>query len=82
MYADEVLFQAGINPFRSASSLSLEEIKLLHRSIRSVLDRAIERKGATVSDYTRPGGEAGRGAGRLLCCAPARLQLSLLWQSG
>lgn len=60
MYADEVLFQAGINPFRSASSLSLEEIKLLHRSIRSVLDRAIERKGATVSDYTRPGGEAGR----------------------
>jgi len=60
MYADEALFQARIHPLRPADKISSEEVQLLYDAIRSVLTQAIERKGATVSDYTRPGGEAGR----------------------
>ena len=60
MYADEALFQARINPLVPAGNLRHDQVLRLHAAIRSVLNRAVERKGATVSDYTRPGGEAGQ----------------------
>jgi len=60
MYADEALFFAGIHPLKQAASLNAGEISALHQSIQQVLRLAIERKGATVSDYTRPGGQAGQ----------------------
>jgi len=59
MYADEALFAAGINPLRSADSLSRVEIDRLHRAIQAVLRNAIDSKGASVSTYFRPGGEKG-----------------------
>ena len=59
MYADEALFDAAINPLRAAESLSAAEIKRLHRAIRAVLKAAIESKGASISNYYRPGGEKG-----------------------
>ncbi len=59
MYADEALFEAAINPLRAANGLSADEIKRLHRAIRVVLKAAIESKGASVSNYYRPGGEKG-----------------------
>ena len=59
MYADEALFDAAINPLRVAESLSTAEIKRLHRAIRAVLKTAIESKGASISNYYRPGGEKG-----------------------
>ncbi|MDD2251559.1 MAG: bifunctional DNA-formamidopyrimidine glycosylase/DNA-(apurinic or apyrimidinic site) lyase [Dehalococcoidales bacterium] len=59
MYADEALFKAGIYPLRPGGSISQDEVGALHSAIRSVLTKAIDRKGATVSDYTRPGGEPG-----------------------
>jgi formamidopyrimidine-DNA glycosylase len=59
MYADEVLYESRINPLRSSDSLSPEEIKRLHKAIRQVLKRAIENKGASISNYFRPGGEKG-----------------------
>lgn len=60
MYADEALYLARIHPLRPAESLKPSETAALHSAIREVLLAAIERKGATVSNYTRPGGEAGR----------------------
>lgn len=59
MYADEALFAAGINPLRPADSLSRIEINRLHGAIQAVLRDAIDRKGASVSTYFRPGGEKG-----------------------
>ena len=59
MYADEALFAARIHPLRPGGSLSGEEIKLLHSSIRQVLWAAIGDKGASVDTYFRPGGEPG-----------------------
>lgn len=41
-YADEILFCAGILPFRKRSSLSAEEVHRLYRAVRSVLSRATE----------------------------------------
>jgi formamidopyrimidine-DNA glycosylase len=59
MYADEALFEAKIHPLRAADSLSPIEYRKLHKAIQHVLNAAIERKGASISNYVRPGGELG-----------------------
>ena len=59
MYADEALFEAKIHPMRKAGSLSSVEVGALYMAINDVLKLAIDRKGASVSDYARPGGERG-----------------------
>ncbi|KAK8913589.1 Formamidopyrimidine-DNA glycosylase [Platanthera zijinensis] len=40
--ADEVLYQASIHPLQTASSLSREECESLHRSIKEVIEKAVE----------------------------------------
>lgn len=60
MYADEALFDAKIHPLRAADSLSRAEYRQLHKSIQHVLRAAIESKGASISNYVRPGGELGQ----------------------
>ena len=59
MYADEALFAAGINPLRSGSSLTPEELERLHHTIQQTLRAAIRNKGASIVNYYRPGGETG-----------------------
>jgi formamidopyrimidine-DNA glycosylase len=59
MYADEALFAAGIHPLREGKSLPQDEIKLLHHAIQKVLLAGIGKKGASVINYYRPGGELG-----------------------
>jgi formamidopyrimidine-DNA glycosylase len=41
IYADEILFEALVRPDRIASSLSVDEIKRIHRATRRVLRRAL-----------------------------------------
>jgi formamidopyrimidine-DNA glycosylase len=60
MYADEALFDAKIHPLRASNSLNRRETAALHGSIRSVLQRAVENKGASIRNYRCPDGEAGR----------------------
>ncbi len=60
IYADESLFQAGINPLRAAGSLSLSELAQLCQAIRDVLGCAIESGGTTLRDYTDSDGVNGR----------------------
>jgi formamidopyrimidine-DNA glycosylase len=59
IYADEILFRAGINPLRPASSLSDEELQKLYQTMKEVLHLAIQLRGSTIKDYVDGLGRAG-----------------------
>jgi len=59
MYADESLFDAKIHPGRPAGSLSRDEVDRLYNSIRRVLLKGLNRKGASIRNYIRPDGRPG-----------------------
>jgi formamidopyrimidine-DNA glycosylase len=59
MYADEALFEARIHPLKPAGQLSSNEIKRLHTAVRYVLRKALDKGGASVRNYIRPGGQPG-----------------------
>jgi formamidopyrimidine-DNA glycosylase len=65
IYADEALWRARLHPLRTADSLRAEEVRRLHRSIRSVLRQAVRYRGASFSDYVGIDGEPGRNAEQL-----------------
>lgn len=47
IYADEILFRAGLHPTRVASKLKAEEFRRLHAAIRPVLEEAIAAEGSS-----------------------------------
>jgi formamidopyrimidine-DNA glycosylase len=47
-YSDEILWEAGLAPFRKRSSLSDEQIERLYTAMRTVLADAVERIRASV----------------------------------
>ena len=51
IYADEVLFTAGIHPARKACELSEDELVRLHAAIKEIITRAVESRGTTFRDY-------------------------------
>ena len=59
IYADESLFRAGIRPKRRASTITRDQLKKLHQSLKDVLNEAITLGGSSVSDYVNADGEAG-----------------------
>ncbi|HHY92402.1 MAG TPA: bifunctional DNA-formamidopyrimidine glycosylase/DNA-(apurinic or apyrimidinic site) lyase [Firmicutes bacterium] len=59
IYADEALFQAGINPLRPANSLTAEEAARLFAGIRAVLKKAIAAGGTSIRDYVNGHGVPG-----------------------
>jgi formamidopyrimidine-DNA glycosylase len=59
IYADEALYYASIHPLRPASSLSRDEVRLLHEGIVSVLSLGIEHGGTSFNEYRDLWGEAG-----------------------
>jgi formamidopyrimidine-DNA glycosylase len=65
IYADEALWLARLNPLRAADTLTDEEVRRLHRSIRKVLRQGITNRGASFSDYVGADGEPGENAERL-----------------
>ena len=71
VYSDEVLHRAGISPARKLGSLSVEELRRLHRSIGEGLGEAVERGGdETYTDVAgRPGSYTSRIHGRETCTA-------------
>jgi formamidopyrimidine-DNA glycosylase len=44
-YADEILWEAGLSPFKLSSSLNKQETERLHKAIIGVLSRAIKSSG-------------------------------------
>ncbi len=59
IYASEILFDCGIHPLRGSDSLNDREIRKLYRSIRKILDSAVERFGTTYSAYRTVDGVVG-----------------------
>ncbi len=59
MYADEALFDAQIHPSRPAGGISRNEVERLFDSIRKVLRRGLDSKGASIRNYIRPNGTPG-----------------------
>lgn len=59
IYTDESLYRAGIHPQRKVSTLTEQEIKILHKTIRQVLEKAIVCGGSTVRTYRLPDGKEG-----------------------
>jgi len=60
IYADEILFDARIQPETPASSIGREGWVRLWKSTRRILNKAIRAKGSTVRDYVDTSGRAGR----------------------
>jgi formamidopyrimidine-DNA glycosylase len=67
IYADEVLFRAGIRPDRPAGSLSGVEVKRLRGAVRPVLESGLRWGGTSLDDlaYLLPDGRAGENLARL-----------------
>lgn len=57
IYADEALWAARLHPLRSAASVGPAAATRLYRELRRILAEAIERRGASVDDYTAPEGD-------------------------
>jgi len=62
IYANEALYQAGIDPRRPANSLSRQEAQKLWRAVRNVLRESLKMQGTTAADdaYIQPDGQPGR----------------------
>lgn len=59
IYASEALFAAGVDPRKPGRDLSPEEVEKLHRSVRSVLRRALEQAGTSFQNYRAVNGRSG-----------------------
>ena len=59
IYANEALFEAGIDPSRAAGTLGAAEVAALHAALVDVLRRAVAARGTTVRDYRTGTGQRG-----------------------
>lgn len=59
IYSDEILWYAGVNPLRPASSLTDKEIAGIYRAMRRILLLAVKKGGSTMRDYQKPDGSKG-----------------------
>lgn len=59
IYASEALFDARIDPTRSAGNLSQKDCARLVQSVRKILRLAIEAGGSSIHDYRKPDGSLG-----------------------
>jgi formamidopyrimidine-DNA glycosylase len=61
MYADEILFSAGLRHDRNSDSLTPQEIRRLYRSVIETLQEAIKHRGSSLADeqYRDIFGDAG-----------------------
>ena len=53
------LHAAGIGPARAAETLTDEEVRALHRSLRRILRRALDESGTTFDSYRAVNGRSG-----------------------
>jgi formamidopyrimidine-DNA glycosylase len=59
IYADELLFRAGVHPRRIAGSLRKERVEGIYHAMREVLQEAIDSRGSSVSNYVDAEGRKG-----------------------
>lgn len=65
IYANESLFAAGLRPDRVANTVSEAECERLCRCVKSILRRAIEAGGSSISDFLNVDGSEGKFAREL-----------------
>jgi formamidopyrimidine-DNA glycosylase len=66
IYANEALFMAGVHPRRAAGKVTAAEYRLIAKSIKRVLRKAITAGGTTLRDYVDGAGRSGYFAQQLL----------------
>lgn len=59
IYASEILFLSNISPLRKTETLHYNEILLLFKNIKIVLEKAISLGGSTISDFLHTNGSSG-----------------------
>ncbi len=59
IYASEILWWAKVHPEKSVAKLNEKELRLIYQYIKKVLDKAVELKGESFSDYRKPDGSKG-----------------------
>lgn len=59
IYADEILWDAGIHPARRGGDIQLRECRKIFFAMRRILSRAIRAGGTSFSDYRTPEGAPG-----------------------
>lgn len=59
IYMAEILFRAGLSPFRKGRSLNRREAGILYSSLQSTLRAAISEGGSTIHSFTREDGRNG-----------------------
>lgn len=59
IYANEILWKAGIHPQRLSNTLNIQEQQRLYRAIRDVISTAISYHGTTLRDYVDGHGNPG-----------------------
>lgn len=60
IYANEILFVAGVSPRRKAKSLHAEEKRKIFQAIAKIIRKAIKMRGTSISDYRDAGGKQGQ----------------------
>jgi len=60
LYADEILFFAGVMPTRKISTLTGKEIEKILAGIKKILKEAIEYRGSSVDNYLDARGKTGK----------------------
>ena len=66
IYANEMLFRAGLHPHRRTHRVSRARAQGLYQQIHAVLAEAIEYGGSSIKDFVAPDGTKGRYAARHL----------------
>lgn len=59
IYAVEALFKSGISPLVQARKIKKEQFEILISAIRTVLKKAIQKGGSTISSFTSSEGQSG-----------------------
>lgn len=65
IYANEVLWRAGIDPSRPAATLATGDVTRLHAELRDLLTAAVDARGTSFRDYRDAAGERGSFAQQL-----------------
>jgi formamidopyrimidine-DNA glycosylase len=60
IYASEILFEAKIHPEDDVSKLTKEDLKRIYKAMRRILEKSIELKGDSFSDFRTIYGEKGK----------------------
>lgn len=59
IYCDEIAFASNVLPDKHCNTLTKSEVKLLHKNIVKILDKAIKSGGSSVANYLLADGERG-----------------------